>query len=550
MKDFATLKLLDRFRPLFSKLGVDYGAMRLILRMKLTMDRRRASTLFNATSGGAGAEKETNHFIKSMLLYGVMGLLIMPVLLLGLPPFFKMTIVFALLMFMIMMALISDFSTVLLDLRDKTVLLTKPVSPRTVAMAKLVHIVLYLLGLSGAFAAAPLVAIAIRHGPLHMALFAVELLGAVVLVLTFTALVYLAMLRLFDGEKLKDMINYAQIGFSVAMMAGYQFAIRSFEFASLAPEFEPKLWQLLVPPVWFGAPFAWLSGGVEAGGGGFVATLSVMAFVMPVLALVVYVKLMPTFENSLQKLSQAGAVRTKGKRKLGHSLARALTTAGEERTFFQFATAMMGREREFKLKAYPSVALGIVFPVVYLFIGADGFSLEGLSSGRGYLAIYLTMLAIPSVVMILRYAGGYKGAWIYRAAPVHDYGLAHRGTLKAFLVKLYMPCFLAVGIFMSFVFGLRIVPDLAAALLASMLFTVVCWLPVRKVMPFSEPFQTGRGGDALMVVPLMLLMGVFAGVHYLCTLFSFGVWLYAAVLAGLNVLVWRNGFGARRRGSG
>lgn len=103
---------------------------------------------------------------------------------------------------------------------------------------------------------------------------------------------------------------------------------------------------------------------------------------------------------------------------------------------------------------------------------------------------------------------------------------------------------------MSLVFGLRIVPDLAVALLASMLFTVICWLPLRKVMPFSEPFQTGRGSDALMIVPLMLLLGAFAGVHYLCTLFDFGVWLYAAVLAALNVWVWRNGFGARRRGSG
>jgi len=41
MTDFKTLRLLDKFRWLFIKMGIDYGMMRKILHIKLTMDERK-----------------------------------------------------------------------------------------------------------------------------------------------------------------------------------------------------------------------------------------------------------------------------------------------------------------------------------------------------------------------------------------------------------------------------------------------------------------------------------------------------------------------------
>ncbi len=50
MDDFKTLRLLDKLRFLFIKMGIDYEMMRKILHIKLTMDERRVPTLFSQAS--------------------------------------------------------------------------------------------------------------------------------------------------------------------------------------------------------------------------------------------------------------------------------------------------------------------------------------------------------------------------------------------------------------------------------------------------------------------------------------------------------------------
>ncbi|MFZ3579919.1 hypothetical protein [Virgibacillus sp. DJP39] len=56
-----------------------------------------------------------------------------------------------------MTSMISDFSTVLLDVRDKNILSTKPVDKRTISAAKMVHVSIYMSLLTGAFVAVPLI---------------------------------------------------------------------------------------------------------------------------------------------------------------------------------------------------------------------------------------------------------------------------------------------------------------------------------------------------------------------------------------------------------
>ena len=58
--------------------------------------------------------------------------------------------------FIIMTTLIADFSSVLLDVRDRSILSTKPISAKTINAAKFMHIFIYLTYLTIAFTAIPL----------------------------------------------------------------------------------------------------------------------------------------------------------------------------------------------------------------------------------------------------------------------------------------------------------------------------------------------------------------------------------------------------------
>lgn len=173
----------------------------------------------------------------------------------------QMGLVFGILMFMIMTSMISDFSSVLLDIRDRNIIMTKPVNGRTVGMARAIHAGVYLFLLTGSLTGVPLIAALITHGIGFFLIFLVELILINMLILVTTSLVYLLMMKFLDGEKLKDMINMVQILLSVGIAIGYQLVIRSFDMFDFGMIFTPAWWQLLLPPLWYAAVYEWLFAG-------------------------------------------------------------------------------------------------------------------------------------------------------------------------------------------------------------------------------------------------------------------------------------------------
>ena len=168
---------------------------------------------------------------------------------------FQMSFVFGIFMFFMMTSLISDFSSVLLDLRDKEILLSKPINNRTLNMAKVLHIFFYVFMITMAIMGPALIVSLIKNGVLFFLIFLMEIILIDLFLIVVTGLIYLLILRFFDGEKLKDIINYVQIGLTITLSAGYQLIGRIFNFVDLNNiEFINKWWTYILSPVWFAAP--------------------------------------------------------------------------------------------------------------------------------------------------------------------------------------------------------------------------------------------------------------------------------------------------------
>lgn len=150
MEDLRLLKFLDVFSKLFERMGIDYPMMRKILTVKLTVDARRAPSLLN--SSAKRWRKDNNLFLKSLWVYALIGLFL-PIVLFSHNFMFQMSLFFGIIMFMVITSMIADFSAVLLDVRDKTILYTKPIDPRTLQAVKAVHVGLYLILLTASLAA-------------------------------------------------------------------------------------------------------------------------------------------------------------------------------------------------------------------------------------------------------------------------------------------------------------------------------------------------------------------------------------------------------------
>lgn len=541
--EFKSLKFIALFKGLFKRFGVDYEVMMMILQIKLTMDGRRVPTIFNES----GKKKKGNQFLKSLWIYGLYGLLLLPFLLIGENYMFQMSLQFGLILFILMTSMIADFSSVLLDVRDKNILQTKPIDKKTITAAKTIHIMIYMSFVTGAFVALPVFVSLFQHGPLFSLIFLVEIVLIMLFVVVLTSLLYLFVLRYFDGERLKDIINYVQIVMTLGIVIGYQVLIRAFEFTSLDMSYTFSPWHFLIPPIWYAAPFEMLLNGNTSG---YMIAFTALAVLVPFVAIFIYSRLMPSFERNLEKLLSD----TKS-RKAEHNLidgfwSKILCRSREERIFFRFSARMMKKEREFKLKVFPNLGMALIFPFLFIFNELRIRDLSDISEGNMFLFIYFCNILIPGTIFMLKFSGSYKGGWIFKAAPLGNQTAPYSAALKVFLAKLYFPVFLVISAVYIVIFSVRILPDLVVVLLSAILQSLITYKMMKEEeFPYTRSFEFAQDAGTARILLLTLIIGAFVGVHFMVRTIDYGIYIYMAVLLAAIFVGWRSVFSEKRKQS-
>ncbi|NRK74405.1 hypothetical protein F3B05_25725, partial [Salmonella enterica subsp. enterica serovar Typhi] len=125
-------------------------------------------------------------------------------------------------------------------------------------------------------------------------------------------------------------------------------------------------WHVFFVPMWFAAPYEWLlNGNINT----MIILLAALAIILPIAAIIIYVKLIPSFEKNLEKLTSQSKARKGKVSKWGELLLSFLMNNKEEKAFYQFTGQMIRQERDFKLKVYPSLGFSIVIPFIFLYSG-------------------------------------------------------------------------------------------------------------------------------------------------------------------------------------
>ncbi len=542
MKDFIVLKILDIFKVFFQKIGIDYDVMRKIIQIKLIMDGRRVPTIMNNSRKRKNENESTdkNFFFISLIIYFFIGILLIPFMLMGTNYIFQMSIVFGILIFFLMTTLISDFSSVFLDIRDKNIIFSKPIESKTLSAAKFIHILFYMVSISFSLSALGAISALIKNGVVFFLIFLVEIALVDIFVVVLTALIYLFILKFFDGEKLKDIINYVQIILTMVITVGYQLIIRMFNIVGINAVYSPKWWQYFIIPTWFAAPYEMV---FKNNFNINIVILCALAIIVPIITIIIYIKFLPSFERNLRKLDNNNAESKKDNSKLTIKVSNVICKSKVEKIFFKFCSDMIKNERDFKLKVYPSLGFAIIFPFIFLFNEFQERGLNGVASSKLYFTIYFCALMLPLVVMMLKYSAKYKGAWIYKAVPLSETSDIYRGSFKALLFNLVFPVYFIESLIFIGIFGIRIFPDLILIFLNMLFYMVICFQFQKKALPFSEPYGNSNQGEGLIIIPMMFLLGALAGLHFfVITIFGFGIYIYIVIMVLVNLLVWRNAF--------
>ena len=541
MKNFLALRILDLFRGIYTKLGVDYNIMRLIIQAKLTLDCRRVPTM----SEGPIEGKEKNYFYSSLIVYAILGVIFLPIILMNIDSRIKMSVYFSCFMILLLTVLISDFSSVILDVNDKDIIGIRGVEPKTLNAAKTTHIFIYIFMLSLSISGFSLIA-SLRFGIQYFLLLVLSIVLIDILMIIITAIMYLIILKLFKGEKLKDMLNIFQICFLLLFTIGYQFIARSFDFMHTDIAYNQSWWNILFIPMWFSSNFSLLDGKpIDSIG----IVLSILSIVVPIVSLVIYKKLVPVFEKNLQKLNDNTYKSKSKKEKLSIKVSKLICREKEERAIFNFVYNILDKDRDFKTKVYPSLALGAFMPIIMIFTSYDNSGIINylMEIRKSYLFLsgYLGIVIMQNIITMVQYSSEFEGAWIYEVLPIKNIRNIYTGMFKSSIYKLFFPSFILLSIVFIVIFKLEVIKHLVVLFLSGILVSMVSFKLNEKHLPFSKPYNVGTSSKNIIVVfKSMITTGILVGIHFGVISMNINVliYTYALILVGIIKISWNSIF--------
>lgn len=540
MENFV-LKILDLFSWMYRILRVDYDQLRAIVATKLMMDNRRQTIAYNKKK----AKEPGNAFVLTLLFYGIFGTFV-AVALYRIPSFMlSMVVFFSYITVMIAMTLITDFSAILLDTSDNTIILPRPVDGRTLFVARVTHILLYLGQLALGLSIAPAVAVGLLYGwPLVFLLF-VTIILSVFTAVFLTNAIYLLILQFSTEEKLKNIINYFQIGMAIAIMGGYQILPRILERLDLQTYiFEIQWWNYLIPPVWMAGTMEAVHFGIWDSA--HVGLVTCALAIPPLLAYVVNRYLTPIFNRKLGSLGSGVEQVEKQRQEKGSwtdNISRWITFTPFEKGAFDIMFKMLGRDRKIKLKVYPSYGYILVFGFIFVLRGKEDFSTTwtNLPSSEYHIALlYLSFMILQVALHEIPYTDDFKASWIYFSTPLDKPGEILSGTLKAVFVRLFVPGYIGVSIFILLIWGIHALGDIAFGLLNNFLMVIILVSVSKRFLPFSmAPSVRNQTGNFVRSMLSLLIIGILGFGHYLITKKPLIMTAIVPVQLGLTWILYR-----------
>lgn len=537
------LRLLFLFRGVFKRQGVDVTQMFLIVQIKLLMDKRRVHVGWRRKQNEN--ESYNSKLWLAFIVYGFLGFFI-AVAISIIPNFLLGLIIFhSYLLFMMALTLITDFSAVLLDTTDNQVILPRPVSSKTLFMARSMHIFVYLLQFTIILAICPVVAIFIKYGLLTGLASILTTILTVLFAVFVTYLLYLLILRVSSEEKVKEVITFFQIFMTILFAVGYQVVPRLINLEEMSSAFNLQWYSYLLPPVWMSLMLETVHSAIfdiiHIG-------MTLLAIGVPVITFWLLVKYFaPSFaaklaasnRDSVGKQSTAGTVQ-QHRKTLSEKLAVWFCKSSLERAGFTITWKITGRDKSFRMQFYPSLAYILVFVFIFVFNRGQQMAehWQQLPGTNKFLwLIYLPMFSVLGGISLLSFNENFQAAWVYYCTPINRPGEIVSGMLKALLAKYFIIIYTVMFVFALYIWGLPVIDDFIFGFFNSVMCFFIQASLSPTYLPFSmQPNVKQQSGRFVMMILQILLISLMVGLHY--GVIRFGWWwsLYAlALLAATGI---------------
>jgi len=526
------LSLFKPFRWFIEKMGADYPQFIRILELKLTMDNRRMKGIGNQ------AKKETeNALMKQSFSQIMFGIFFAMFLIMIKSPFTYYYLAHTFLMAMMAMMIISEFTSILFDTSENVIIQPLPIKGNTISLARNAHVLLYLSLMAFNLSVISIVVAIVKFGIVSALVFTFTIFMNVLFTLFLANMLYLVLMRLASGEKLKNLLMYFQIFIAIAFMLFYQFGVNMVDKTHIRDMILPVYWYTyLVPPAFF-------SGLVDSFTSGIFdmqhLIFTVEALIIPIAAIYFTGNyLTPVFNRKLMDLEQGDRV-SKIKVETARNsfwyrmMLGLFVHRQEEKAPFKLVWTMTGRERMFMQTFLPSLGYILIMIAVQFF--RKSFDLNELVHSYRYLLILYAFVFIATTLPTSLLNGNNQhAAWIFKTVPLSSPASYFKGFIKGAFARFFIPFYLVLSVAIGVVWGYKVIPDVLIALMAIYLITMLYYYIQNPTFPFAQDKTATQGGAAFIkIMALMAVAAVLGFSHYLLLRwFSFAGLLLIPVYLG------------------
>jgi len=517
------------------------------LDLRQALNILRATLLMRLRTGGGtrlGRGGKPRGLIFLGIFYAVMGMFVgMLAPKAHVDVFTYALILFAMTFFLGGSMVVSESSQVLFNPSESDILGHRPIHPRTLLLAKSLSLFLLSAGLAVALNLAALVMGTWIVQPVWVfpiVHFVVTLLLAL-LASGSVVFVYALLTRWVGRERFDSFISWVQVLTTAGLLIGYQVVprmiqrFRGFRIDSNQP------WLPLLPPAWFAALES-LMVGVHP---------TPRLLVMAGLALTVTIgvswaavaRLSEAYARTLSALSETPAALPRPRadverrsRPLNPLLAAWLRDP-VERGVYRLMRAYMTRDRDVRMRLYPSLATILVFAILPMIESSMN------RAGPLFALMFIGMLT-NTAMATLKMSPQYAAGDVFRYAPLASSAAIFHGARKAVIVGFVLPAFAMIVPVLWFTVRqhqllLTILPVLAAMPTLSLINGLV-----GDYVPLSVPMTIGRQG-AMNILYMSLGALAAAGISAVSVLSIRMGWFWpflaieVVVLAGIHAVLLR-----------
>jgi ABC-2 type transport system permease protein len=514
-----------------SRWQVDAEQYHWLLQASLRMDFRSKS----AIHAGQQTSSTKSFLLQTSVVNAVFSLVIAVSLrATGVGTFFFSAVTLGYAMTMLAMSILIEFGLAVISPDDFLILAHRPISSRTFFAVKCSNLLFYVLWIDVSLTALPaVVGWTFPDAPWPFPLVYFVVAGLIGLfVAAAVAALYGLLLQRVNYERFKDILAWCQVLFSFLFFFGYQLIPRFMgRIHAFRIEEVPLPLALLLPPVWF-ASLLQTGIGHFSGFGLLLSGLAAVATGVLLPRLLGSVSL--DYSDRIGQMISAAAPKETRPARPTHDPGltwwrRLLLPDPEERAMFNFLTTMFRRNRQLKMRVYPTFGMVLaLFALSLLDKERLADPLTGGQMGYGTLLPVMTfMLAAMGWTAAMPYCDEYQGAWIFHVAPLARPERFMKAAKKAVIILLFIPLFVLNATLFSFFWPMDHALIVSAYGMALGLVALQVMLFGFRDFPLSRKVE--KGAQSRRFVMVFVMMAFFMFFTALASQLGASRWLAAAV---------------------